>query len=491
MANLYWRGISYCQHYVNNPLDATERGLQHIPLRSECELDFCKLLISSSRQVLEEQTTRGSVMDPVLAEASRKAAWRILPFVILLYLVAYLDRVNIGYAALTMNSDLKISPTEFGFAASVFFIGYVLFEIPSNIALTRFGVPVWIGRIMITWGLASMGTAFVTSATALYVMRFILGTMEAGFFPGILIYTTLWFPAAERGNIFGLLQAAAALSAMLGAPISTFILTSMNGVASLSAWKWLFLVEGLPAVILGFICFRHMTTCPKEAKWLNEKERKVLQAQLDLERSQKEAVRKYTLLESLTNPRILMLAFLFFFVILTGNAIGFWLPQIIQSFGYSTMAVGWLTALPNLVGAVVMVMWGRHSDATGERTWHFLLPLLITAAGFLIAGITLDKPVLAVIALSVAAISRWCAIAIYWTWPTATLTGVAAAGGVALINSIAQISGIIGPWAIGWSREATGGFSASMIALGVGCLIAVAVGLFWSHGVKTLRHQKA
>src|SRR4051794_26977043 len=304
-----------------------------------------------------------------------KVSRRFIPFLIWCYFLSYLDRVNIGFAALTMNKDIGLSATAFGAGASIFFLGYFLFEVPSNLILEKTGARVWIARIMITWGILSVGHAFIWNDTRFYVLRFIFGVAEAGFFPGIILYLTYWFPAEVRARVVGMFMIAVPISSLVGAPLSSWILSVVgDGFWGLKGWQWMFIIEGLPTFLTGFVVLAYLTDTPAQADWLSGDERTWLMQRLAAERANKEAVHHFTLKEALIHPRVLALALVYFGVVIGLYSLGLWLPQIVRNFGASIMQTGFLTALPGLLGAVAMVMWTRHSDATGERKWHMVIP---------------------------------------------------------------------------------------------------------------------
>ena len=384
--------------------------------------------------------------DGHLASAIAKATYRLIPFLCLAYTVNFLDRVNVGFAALHMNEDLGFSPAVFGFGAGIFFLGYIAFEIPSNLALQRFGARIWIARIMISWGLIACAMALVRGETSFYVMRLLLGIAEAGFFPGIILYLTYWFPAAERARIIALFMASVPLATVFGGPISGALL-QMHGFAGLAGWQWLFIIEGAPAVVLGVLALIVLTDKPEKAAWLSEHER-----------------------------RALTLGLLYFLMVTGLYGIGFWMPQVIQTFGLDPLHVGFLTAIPYLFAAIAMVLWGRHSDRSGERRWHIALPLLLAACAF--AWSAYSGPLLpTMIALSLATLGFYAAFGPFWSLPTALLTGTGAAAGIALVNSMGNAAGFTGPYIVGLLKQATGSFSAALLflaaALALGGLMAL------------------
>lgn len=408
------------------------------------------------------------------ASATTKVRRRLLPFLIACYLAAYLDRVNIGFAALEMNADLGIGPEAFGFTAGIFFLGYCLFEVPSNVILERVGARLWIARIMITWGLISGAMAFVTDATSLAVARFLLGVAEAGFFPGIIFYLTRWAPQAERARVISIFMAAVPLAIVIGAPLSGWILDAFRDVAPLKSWQWLFVIEAVPAVLLGIAAIWFLTDKPEDADWLSAGERQALSQTLELERAAAEANRAYTLRDALTDPRVIALGVVYFGVAGGLYGLTFWMPQIVKAFGAGNTMTGVATAIPSLISALAMIAWGRRSDRTGERVWHIAFPCF-AAGGALIAGAATSEPALAMLAMTIAAAGIFAALPTFWTLPTAMLTGAAAAAGIALINSIGNIGGFVGPFVIGWIKGHGFGDGAAVASLALWLVISGAL----------------
>ncbi|MGV7030600.1 MFS transporter [Methylobacterium symbioticum] len=401
-------------------------------------------------------------MDASLERATmRRVAWRLIPFICLLYFIAFIDRVNIGFAALTMNKDLGFSSSVFGFGAGVFFFGYFLFEVPSNIILDKVGARLWIARVMITWGIISGAFAFIKGETSFYVLRFLLGAAEAGFFPGIILYLSYWFPARYRAGVVSLFMAAAPISVVLGSPLSGALL-EMEGVMGLHGWQWMFLIEAIPAVLLGIMVLFYMTDRPEKAKWLSDDQRAWLVAEMNGERASKQISAKHSILSGMADLRVLALALVYFGTSAGLYTLGIWAPQIIRSFGLSPMTVGFLNAVPPTVAVVAMILWARHSDRTGERTWHVVIACLVAALGLMLAGGA--SSVAAVIAaLSLVNIGISAAKPPLWAMPTMFLSGSAAAVGIATINSIGNLGGFVGPWVIGWIKDQTGGFTGGLV----------------------------
>ncbi|MFD4191282.1 MFS transporter [Amycolatopsis thermoflava] len=415
-----------------------------------------------------------------IAEGDRvlgKVALRIMPFLALLYFVNYLDRVNIGFAGPNgMNTELGLTATAFGFASGIFFLGYLTLEVPSNLALHRFGARRWLARIMITWGIIATVLAFVPNATTLVIMRFLLGVAEAGFFPGIILYLTYWFPAAQRAKAVALFMAAVPVSSAIGATVSSLLIAHGHGVFGLSGWRFMFLVEGIPAILLAFATWFYLTDRPEQAKWLTEDERRWLTTELDNERKATEAEHHWPLRKALTHPRILGLAFVYFAIAYGLYALGFFLPTIIAGFGQefgtklSTVQAGLVTAVPYVIGAVVMVFWARHGDRTRERKWHVALPMIVGGVAIPVA-LYLGNPYAAMVAVTVCAVGVCAALPTFWALPSTFLSGAAAAGGIALINSLGNISGFAAPYVTGWLRDLTGSQRTGLWVVGA-CMVA-------------------
>jgi ACS family tartrate transporter-like MFS transporter len=421
--------------------------------------------------------------DQARRSAVRKAAWRLLPFLCLCYTVNFLDRVNVGFAALSMNADLGFSPSVFGIGAGIFFAGYILFEIPSNLALQRFGARIWIARIMISWGIVATAMALVHNEASFYALRFLLGVAEAGFFPGIILYLTYWFPARERARIVSLFMAAVPLATVIGGPVSGALL-EMHGLLGLAGWHWLFIIEGLPAIVLGVIVLFFLDDRPGDARWLTPAERKALSATLAAEAEATRDVGYAELGQALTRPRVLVLGLIYFCIVTGLYGIGFWMPQVIQTFGLDPLRIGFLTAIPYLVAACGMVLWGTRSDRTGERIWHIALPLLLGGAAF--AWSAVSGPLgLTMLALTLATLGVHAAIGTFWSLPTAILTGTGAAAGLALVNSIGNLAGLVSPTAIGVIKQATGSFTAALLFLAGALLLGALITLLFGQAQRS------
>jgi ACS family tartrate transporter-like MFS transporter len=390
----------------------------------------------------------------------RKITWRIVPFIMILYLIAYIDRVNIGFAAITMKEDLGFTASILGFGAGIFFLGYFLFEVPSNIILHKVGARIWIARVMVTWGIIAGGMAFVESSTSFYVMRFLLGVAEAGFFPGIILYLSYWFPARNRAGVIALFMAAAPIATAIGSPISAALL-EMHGIMGLAGWQWMFLIEAIPAVILGVVVFFYMTDRPEKAAWLKPDEREWLVKTMQAEDTNKGGQQQHSILRGLANPRVLALALIYFGTSAGLYTLGIWAPQIIKELGVSSMTVGLLNAIPPIISVVAMILWSRHSDKTNERTWHVALACLTAAVGLAIAASTGSMFGL-IAALTIVNVGISCSKPPLWSMPTMFLSGAAAATGIATINSIGNLGGFAGPAMIGWVKDQTGSFAGGL-----------------------------
>jgi ACS family tartrate transporter-like MFS transporter len=410
-----------------------------------------------------------------------KAARRLIPLIMILYVCAYLDRVNISFAALQMNADLGLSNTVYGFGASVFFISYFLFEVPSNLILDKVGPRRWIARIMVTWGIVSACMAFVQGEKSFYVLRFLLGMAEAGFFPGIVMYISYWFPQAYRARFTSIFLMSIPVSGLIGSPLSGFILDGLNGAAGLAGWQWVFIVEAAPALVLGVACLWLLTDRPARAAWLEPQERDRLEAILAAERLEVESVRKYKLSEAFTSPGVLLLAGILFCIVFGTTGIAFFLPQIIKSFGFSNTTVGLLGILPYLGGVITMYLWARHADMKREKIGHLGAALLLAAVGFIFTTFMLGNHAAALVGLIIAAAGVYASNTMLWTLPTSLLTGTAAAAAVALINSLANLSGVIAPPLLGWSKDATGSFAAAGGIFAAFVILGALLTWFFSH----------
>jgi MFS transporter, ACS family, tartrate transporter len=419
------------------------------------------------------------LMEPLEHRTIAKVSARLIPFLILCYFVAYLDRVNVGFAALTMNKDLGLSASTFGFGAGIFFLAYFLFEVPSNLFLERVGARKWIARIMFSWGLFSGATAFIGGEASFYVVRVLLGIAEAGFFPGIIFFLTLWFPAVYRARIIGYFMAAIPLSTVIGAPLSGLLL-GLNGFMGMKGWQWLFILEATPALILSVVVFFYLTDRPADARWLEPDERAWLVARLQEEQANRERLRRYSVRQALLNRKVLALSFVYFGAVATNYGLSFFLPQIVKAFGVSNFQTGLITALPYVVGVISTVWWGRHSDRTAERRFHLALPLFVASAG-IASSTALTDPTMKMVALSIAGFGIFGCLPVFWTFPTAFLSGAAAAGGIALINSIGNLAGFAGPYAVGRISDLTGSYTGGLLLLSTLGFMAMIIVLALDH----------
>ncbi len=412
----------------------------------------------------------------IAARALAKVRVRLLPFMFVLYVVSYLDRVNVGFAALSMNRDLGFSAGTYGFGAGIFFLSYFLFEVPSNLIMQRVGARLWIARIMITWGVISAAMLMVHGTGSFYMLRFLLGAAEAGFFPGMILYLTQWFPAEERARAVAQFMTATAIAGVIGSPLSGALM-QMHGALGLRGWQWLFLLEGVPAVVLGIAVLRWLPNGPADAAWLAPEERAAIVARLEGEQHAIGAHAHVRLADAFRSGRVWLLALLYFTVIVAFYGVAFWVPQILQAFGgLGSLAIGFMSALPYIAAAVGMVAVGAHSDRTGERRWHIAVPAIVGAVGLVASGAA-PTPVAALAALSIAALGVWSALGPFWTWPAQFLRGPAAAGGIAIINSVGNIGGFVGPSIIGLVRDRTGSFTAGLDVLAAGLLGAAGLAL--------------
>jgi len=417
----------------------------------------------------------------------KKCAWRLIPLMGLLYAVNLIDRINVGFAALTMNQDLGFSPTIFGFGAGVFSIGFLAFQVPSSIMLERVGARRWIAVILMAWGALSAAGSLVQGPTSFYVVRFMLGVAEAGFFPGMILYMSLWFPRSYRARLIATFMIAVPVSRIIGGPLSSIIL-QMDGVANLDGWRWLFLLEGLPACILSFVVLKYLPDRPAQASWLTPEEKQVIAARLAAE---EDPVHR-DVWPALRDPRVFALGLIIFGTSLGSDGLSLWLPLIVQGMGFSNFANGFVVAMPSLAGACAMLFWARSSDRRGERVWHVALAVLFAAAGF---GITSVAPSNAIMLLGLvfAVVGINAAYGPFYSLPSAFLAGPAAAGGIALIYSIGNLGGFVGPMIIGVLSEETGNYSASMLVFSFFLVVAAVTVLLLGRtaGLRTAKYSRS
>jgi MFS family permease len=420
-------------------------------------------------------STAGTLED----ETMRRVTRRLIPLLMISYFAAYLDRVNVGFAALTMNKSLGFSAEIFGIGSGIFFVGYFLFEIPSNLIMEKAGARKWIARILLTWGLISGATAFVTGTWSFLGIRFLLGLAEAGFYPGIILYLTWWFPSSYRSRIIGLFMTAIPISIVTGSLVSGQIMR-LGPWGGLQDWQWLFVLEAVPAIVLSIVVLVYLTDTPAQAKWLRPDQREWLAGRLAAERDQKESIRNYSLKETMRHPRVWLLTLVYFGQNVSGYGLVIFLPQIVRRFGVGVGMNGLISALPYAAAAVAMVLWGMHSDRTGERPLHTAAACFLNFAGLALCVLTND-PILLMIAIILAQMGNSSIAPTFWSLPTAMLSGTAAAGGIALINAVGNLGGFLGPYMMGSIQDATGSFTIGLLAISMGALVASVVLLTLGH----------
>lgn len=412
----------------------------------------------------------GPNITSVQAAAYQKATWRLIPLLAICFLAAYLDRANISFAQLQMQGDIGLSYAAYGIGASIFFIGYFLFEIPSNLILEKVGASKWIACIMVLWGVASALMMYVRDEKWFYILRFIIGAAEAGFMPGVILFFTYWFPARRRAKINALFLVSVPLSGVVGGPIAGFLMTHFHEVGGLPGWQWLFLVEGGLAVVLGMVVWFYLTDRPLHAKWLTEEERNIIVSDLASESS---ATHEHHFGKALRQPEVIFLAAVDFFALIGLWGLAFWLPTLIKQTGVTdVVTIGFLSAIPYVAGAVAMVILGRSSDRTGERKKHVGIALLVASVGYALSGLFSDNTSLSIAALTVAAIGTFGFLPAFWTLPAKIVAGPAAAGAIALINSVANLSGAVSPYLVGEVKQLTGSTEFAMFAIAGSVLIA-------------------
>ncbi|WP_414442805.1 MFS transporter [Burkholderia sp. 22PA0106] len=403
------------------------------------------------------------------AATYRKVTLRLAPLLMLCYVVAYLDRVNVGFAKLQMATALNLSDTVYGLGAGIFFFGYFLFEVPSNIILHRLGARVWIARIMITWGVISAAMMFVTTPAMFYVMRFLLGIAEAGFFPGVILYLTYWYPANRRGRMTTFFMTAIALSGVIGGPVSGYILKSFHGLNGWAGWQWLFLIEGIPSIIVGVLVLIWLEDRIAGARWLTDEEKALLSRNVQAEEALKDDA---PIGRVLASPRVWLMALIYFSFVMGLYGVGFWLPTIIKSTGVTdSFTIGLLSSIPYAAAVVGMILISRSADRRRERRWHVAIPAALGAIGLLLSVAWADQTALAMVGLTLATIGILTTLPLFWSLPTAFLGGTAAAAGIALVNSIGNLAGFLSPYMIGWLKQATGSNNAGMFMLAGFCVL--------------------
>src|ERR1700674_4359023 len=420
-------------------------------------------------------------MDRTLERSTmRKVYLRLLPFAVLSYVLAYIDRINVSFAGLTMRGDLGMSAGTFGFAVGMFYWGYFIFEVPSNVILEKVGARVWIARIMITWGILAGLTAMVTGSTSFAIVRFLLGVAEAGFFPGIILYFTYWFPRHHHARIVSGFLVGLPVAVAVGAPVSTALL-GLDGLFGLRGWQVMYIAEAIPTVVIGFITFLVLTDKPEQAKFLTAEERGWLATKLAAERKAKEAVRTFNLWQAMIDRKVLLLALNYLGIVTASLGMLIFIPQIIKSLGQSSnMMVGWLTMIPYICGAIAMVIWGRISDRMNERRWNLLVACLLSTGGLVLAGMTLGTW-WALGGMSIAAMGFYGSKGPFFAMPPIFLSGTGLAAGIAWINSLGNLGGFFGPWYVGAMKDATGSFAGGLYGLALLGLVASIVCAFFLH----------
>jgi ACS family tartrate transporter-like MFS transporter len=420
------------------------------------------------------------VTNAIERSAMRKIYLRLLPLAVVSYLLAYIDRINVSFAGLTMRDDLGMSAATFGFALGTFYWGYALFELPSNLIMEKVGARLWIARIMITWGILAVVTAMVTGPTSFGIVRFLLGVAEAGFFPGLILYFTYWFPSSHHARIVSGFLIGLPVAVALGAPISTALL-SLDGLFELRGWQIMYIAEGLPTVLIGVITLFVLTDRPEQARFLSHAEKTWLSTTLRAERRAKEAVRAFTLWQALFDPKVLLLSLNYLGIVTASLGMLFFIPQIIKSLGnFSNMTVGWLTVVPYICGGISMVAWGYISDRVGERRWNLLAACVVSTAGLIIAGMTMGTW-WALVGMSIAAVGFYGSKGPFWAMPPMFLTGMAAAGAIAWINSLGNLGGFFGSWYVGFIKDLTGSFAGGLYGLALFGLVSAFVCAFFLH----------
>ncbi len=420
-----------------------------------------------------------------------RVSGRLIPFLFLLYFLNFLDRVNVGFAALEMNRDLGFGPAVYGFGAGIFFLGYCLFEVPSNLVLYRIGARLWIARIMVTWGLTASAMMLVHTAWSFYFLRFLLGVAEAGFFPGIIFYLTYWYPAADRARAYAWFLAAIPISGIIGGPISGALL-GLDGALGLRGWQWLFLLEGIPSVLVGLLVLAVLPDRPRDARWLPAADREWLEGVLEAERSGDGAGHSVTLRTTVANPIVWWLGAAYFLLVVALYGFALWLPQLIKASGvFTNFEVGVITAIPYAVAAIGMVLVGRRSDRTGERHLHLVFPALVGVVGLItVTRIDSTLPLVAALSLTAFGVLGW--LGPFWALPTAFLREQAAAGGIALVNSMGAVGGFVGPFVLGQVKERTGSLAGGLLILAGSLALAIVIvmGLRSRHGI-AVRPERA
>lgn len=411
-------------------------------------------------------------------QAYGKVFWRLVPFLMLCYVVAYLDRVNVGFAKLQMGQDLGFSETVFGLGAGIFFLGYFLFEVPSNLLLHRVGARMWIARIMITWGILSGCFMFVETPTGFYILRFLLGVAEAGFYPGVILYLTYWYPAHRRARIIAVFMSAIPVAGIFGNPLSGWIMDAFHGTHGLSGWQWMFLIEAIPAVLVGIMVLLYLDNGIQQARWLTAEEKALLQREVEADNAQGGAQGPHSVAGVFRDMRVWWMALIYFAFVMGQYALTFWMPTLVKATGVQgNFQIGLLSAIPFLCAIVAMNLFGRSADVRRERRWHLIVPSLMGAVGFTVAASYTQNTVVALTFLSLAAAGVLTCAPLFWSLPTAFLSGTAAAAGIAAINSVGNLAGFASPYLIGYLKDLTGSTQIGMYVLSA-VLVLGAIGVW-------------
>lgn len=416
-------------------------------------------------------TANAQPLDAEQARVLHKAAWRLIPLLALAYFFNYLDRTSVGYGALQMTEQLGLTSTQFGLGAGIMFFGYCLCEVPSNLAMYRFGARLWMARIMITWGLAAAATALIVGPYSFYVVRLVLGVAEAGFFPGVIFFLTLWFPAQYRTRVLAWFTVATPISFLVGGPLSIWLL-QMHGLLGLAGWQWMFIIEGVPACILGLITLKVLTNRPAEAKWLSAHEREVLTGMLEEEQSKGQ--HRHGFKAALKDPRVWILSSITFSFTLGSYGIGIWLPQMLKAQGVEVSMIGWVASIPYFFSTIALLIWAKHVDRTGKGILNLTLAMLLAGLALLFA-LQMNSLVPALAGITMALIGTIAGKTIFFTLPGKFLRGQAAAGGIAVINSIGAFGGFVGPYLMGFLKDYTHSFTTGLMVMG--CIMFVAAGM--------------
>jgi MFS transporter, ACS family, tartrate transporter len=409
--------------------------------------------------------------------AIRKISWRLLPLVVAAYCIAYIDRSNVSFAALTMNKDLGLTPFTYGLGAGIFFVGYFIFEIPSNVILEKVGARIWIARIMFTWGVISASAALATGPNSFLAIRFLLGAAEAGFFPGMILYFTYWYPARYRGRVISTLFLAQPIANGVASAASGLLL-EMDGVLGVRGWQWVFIIEALPAILLSAVVLKVMTDRPAVADWLSAEEKNWIEGELDRERRICETGGKLSLWAALKDPRVLILSFIYFSSTTANYGIVFFLPQIVKGLGLSNVQTGFVSAVPYIIGMAGLLLWGWSSDRARERRWHLIVAIAVGSAGLSFAGWQ-GSTYAGLAGITIAVIGLYGSRTAFWPMPSLFLTGTAAAAGIAQINAIGNLGGYLGPFAVGWIKDATQSFEMGLYFLAAFSLLGGVVAYFF------------